>query len=120
MTRPGATRVECLAACHLFLSRQPPAPYAMHQHEHLIKLYHELKRSFESRPSDLHKCGVLLSKLKVRLQSLVVTLKSKILLQVGLIQANLLPTLPQHDTDLNDLIVVREYLHRGPTDRKGS
>ncbi|KAF8803676.1 hypothetical protein BYT27DRAFT_7340499 [Phlegmacium glaucopus] len=60
----------------------------------LKTLYEELGRSFFSKPSDLKKCAILLSKLKI-----------------GLIEAGLL--LPQGDVNLGDLVIARDILEIG-------
>jgi len=57
-------------------------------------LYSDLQHSFNLRPSDLKKCGTLLTQLKM-----------------GLIEAGLL--LPQGDQHLDDLIVARDILEIG-------
>ncbi|KAH7916324.1 SAC3/GANP/Nin1/mts3/eIF-3 p25 family-domain-containing protein [Hygrophoropsis aurantiaca] len=60
----------------------------------LIDLYGELKRGFDARPSDLKKCGIALSQLKV-----------------GLMEFGLL--LPHKDSRMQDLAVVRDILEIG-------
>ncbi|KAK0206648.1 SAC3/GANP/Nin1/mts3/eIF-3 p25 family-domain-containing protein [Desarmillaria ectypa] len=62
----------------------------------LVSLYEDLKRSFNSIPSDLKRCGTLLSQLKV-----------------GLIEAGLL--IPQGDPVLGDLVIARDILEIGAT-----
>uniref|UniRef100_A0A0W0FCE4 PCI domain-containing protein n=1 Tax=Moniliophthora roreri TaxID=221103 RepID=A0A0W0FCE4_MONRR len=56
----------------------------------LRSLYNDLQKSFNSTPSDLKKCGTLLSQLKI-----------------GLIEAGLL--IPQGEPNQNDLIVARPF-----------
>jgi len=63
-------------------------------HQQLGSLYQELQHAFNSNPSDLKKCGVLLAKLKI-----------------GLIEAGLL--LPQGNLNLDDLVVARDILEIG-------
>lgn len=60
----------------------------------LQTLYGDLQRYFDARPSDLSKCGKLLTQLKI-----------------GLIEAGLL--LPQGDVNFNDLVVARDILEIG-------
>ncbi|ESK97561.1 26s proteasome non-atpase regulatory subunit 8 [Moniliophthora roreri MCA 2997] len=60
----------------------------------LRSLYNDLQKSFNSTPSDLKKCGTLLSQLKI-----------------GLIEAGLL--IPQGEPNQNDLIVARDILEIG-------
>ncbi|KAJ7591258.1 SAC3/GANP/Nin1/mts3/eIF-3 p25 family-domain-containing protein [Mycena floridula] len=60
----------------------------------LKSLYADLQRSFNSNPSDLKKCGVLLTQLKI-----------------GLIEAGLL--LPQGEPNFDDLAVARDILEIG-------
>jgi len=60
----------------------------------LATLYKELQRAFDSKPSDLKKCGTLLSQLKI-----------------GLIEAGLL--LPQGDPNPQDLTIARDILEIG-------
>ena len=74
----------------------------------LKTLYEELGRSFFSKPSDLKKCAVLLSKLKVCVCSCLLVLSIFAhSLKIGLIEAGLL--LPQGDVNLGDLVVARLY-----------
>ena len=75
----------------------------------LKSLYEELGRSFFSKPSDLKKCVVLLSKLKVCSLLNTTTWLALILPKIGLIEAGLL--LPQGDVNLGDLVVARSYLN---------
>ncbi|KAF9469035.1 SAC3/GANP/Nin1/mts3/eIF-3 p25 family-domain-containing protein [Collybia nuda] len=60
----------------------------------LKALYEDLLRSFNARPSDLKRCGVLLNQLKM-----------------GLIQAGLL--VPQGENNLEDLVISRDILEIG-------
>jgi 26S proteasome regulatory subunit N12 len=62
--------------------------------QQLIALYNDLQRAFNSQPSDLKRCGVLLSQLKI-----------------GLIETGLL--LPQGEPNVNDLVVARDILEIG-------
>jgi 26S proteasome regulatory subunit N12 len=73
----------------------------------LKTLYEELGRAFHAKPSDLKKCAVLLSKLKV---CSLLTWSATLLLtlfKIGLIEAGLL--LPQGDVNLGDLVIARSY-----------
>ncbi|KAG5637012.1 hypothetical protein H0H81_006112 [Sphagnurus paluster] len=58
--------------------------------QRLKSLYNDLQRSFNARPSDLKRCGILLTQLKL-----------------GLIETGLL--LPQGDLNLEDLIIARKH-----------
>ncbi|KAH8118609.1 COP9 signalosome [Phellopilus nigrolimitatus] len=62
----------------------------------LAKDYNDLKRAFGARPTNLKKCGELLTRLKL-----------------GLIGAELLPVLPTPNPNLDDLVVVRDILEIG-------
>ncbi|KAF8842226.1 hypothetical protein BDN67DRAFT_965979 [Paxillus ammoniavirescens] len=57
-------------------------------------LYKELQRAFDTRPTDLKKCGALLAQLKI-----------------GLIQTGLL--IPSGEASLQDLVVARDILELG-------
>ncbi|KIM68657.1 hypothetical protein SCLCIDRAFT_13454 [Scleroderma citrinum Foug A] len=60
----------------------------------LQSLYKDLIRTFDARPTDLKKCGVLLAQLKI-----------------GLIETGLL--LPNGEASLNDMIIARDILEIG-------
>ncbi|KAI5119912.1 hypothetical protein M0805_003716 [Coniferiporia weirii] len=64
--------------------------------QQLVRDYNELRRAFEARPSNLQKCGELLTRLKL-----------------GLILAGLSPVLTTPDPNLEDLVVVRDILEIG-------
>jgi 26S proteasome regulatory subunit N12 len=70
----------------------------------LKTLYEELGRAFFSKPSDLKKCVVVLSKLKVGPYLLLLPIFAHSL-KIGLIEAGLL--LPQGDVNLGDLVFAR-------------
>ncbi|KAL6309747.1 proteasome 26S subunit [Sparassis latifolia] len=60
----------------------------------LAQLYKDLQQSFNARPCDLRKCGILLAQLKI-----------------GLVETGLL--IPHGDVNLDDLVVARDILEIG-------
>ncbi|KAH7887867.1 SAC3/GANP/Nin1/mts3/eIF-3 p25 family-domain-containing protein [Phlebopus sp. FC_14] len=62
--------------------------------QHLAGLYKELQRAFDARPTDLKKCGALLSQLKI-----------------GLIETGLL--LPNGEASQQDMVIARDILEIG-------
>ncbi|THH12223.1 hypothetical protein EW145_g140 [Phellinidium pouzarii] len=64
--------------------------------QQLVKDYNSLKRAFDSQPSNLKKCGELLTRLKLVLSS-----------------AGLLPVLTTPNPNIEDLVVVRDILEIG-------